>query len=147
MITQKILLRYLPENKNLLPAIKSVNSEAGFISKEAIGRIARYFSISESNVFSVASFYDEINLAKIADIAIEICDGANCQTKGSDKIIEDLERIMKIKEGDAGKKMSLKKMSCVGKCLEGPVVKINGKIYIKMTTNKVVSLLQDKLGF
>ncbi len=147
MTIQKILLRFPPEDKNILRAVKAINEAFGWVTEEAVGKIARYFEKSESHIFSVASFYDEINLEKPTLLTIEICDGANCQTRNADKIIEKVERFFKIKAGDRNRNLSLKRMSCVGRCLEGPIVKINNKIYSKMTINKVIALIQGKLGY
>lgn len=143
MTIQKILLHYKPQKKNLLPAIKSINEKMGWISDEVVGKIARYFEVSEAHVFSVASFYDEINTQKPALMTIEICDGANCQIKNASKIISSVENFLKIKSGDCSKRFCLKRMSCVGRCLEGPVVKFRGVFYTKMTADKVIKLIEN----
>lgn len=148
MTIQKILLRFPPEKKNILRSIKAINEAFGWISDEAVGKIARYFEVSESHIFSVASFYDEINLNnKPVAVTVEVCDGANCQTKNADKIIEKIESFFKIKAGDFNKNLYLKRMSCMGRCLEGPILKINNKIHTKMTADKAIDLIETKLGY
>jgi NADH:ubiquinone oxidoreductase subunit E len=148
MTIQRILLLFPPEEKNILRAIKAINENFGWVSDEAIGKIARYFNKSESHIFSVASFYDEINLNyKPVPVSIEICDGANCQTKSADELIRKIESFLKIKVDGYDRNFSLKKMSCVGRCVEGPVVKINGVIYTRMTADKVIALIQSKFGY
>ncbi len=147
MTIQEILLQHEPEKKNILPAIKAINQNLSWVSEEAIGKIARYFGESEAYIFSVASFYDEINFNKPALLTLEICDGANCQIKDSDNIIKNVETFFKIKVDSFNNQFVLKRMSCVGRCLEGPVVKINGTIYTKMTTDKVIELIQNYLGY
>ncbi len=146
MTIQKILLDYEPKKKNILPVIKAINKNLSWVSEEAIGKIARYFDISEAQVFSTASFYDEINMEKPALLTVEICDGANCQTKNTDRIIEDVERFFTIKTDYFNHQIDLKKMSCVGRCLEGPVIKVNGIIHTRMTTDKIIGIIQDHLG-
>ncbi len=148
MTIQKILLRFPPEKKNILRSIKAVNEDFGWVSDEAVGKIARYFQVSESRIFSVASFYDEINLNnKPVAVTVEICDGTNCQTKNADKIVEKIESFFKIRSGDFNKNLHLKRMSCVGRCLEGPILKINKKIYTRMTADKAISLIESNLGY
>lgn len=146
MTIQKILLRFLPERKNILRVIKAINDDLGWVSEEAIDKIARYFGVSKSHIFSVASFYDEIRLEKPVLITVEVCDSANCQTKNSSKIIEGVENFFKVKSGDFNRNIRFKRMSCLGRCLEGPIVKINGQIYTKMTADKIIHLIQEKLG-
>ena len=76
---------------------------------------------------------------------IRFC-SANCQTKNADKIIKSVESFFRIKEGDSNRKFSLKRMSCVGRCLEGPVIRLNGTIYTKTTSDKAIKLIQEYLG-
>ena len=147
MTIQRILLLFPPKEKNILRAIKAVNEKFDWVSDEAIGKIARYFDKSESHIFSVASFYDEINLEKPAPVVIEICDGANCQTKSADNLIKKIESFLKLKVGNTNRNFSLNKMSCVGRCVEGPVAKVNGVIYTQMTADKVIALIQSKFGY
>jgi len=148
MTIQQILLAFEPEKKNILPVVKAVNEELGWISEEAVQKIARYFDESESHIFSVASFYDEINTEKPAELVVEVCDSANCQTKNAEKLIKDVQSFLKIKEGDSSnQKFLLKRMSCLGRCLEGPVVRINGVIYTKVTSSRIVELIQNHLGY
>ena len=146
MTIQKILLTFPPERKNLLRAIKAINQNFGLVSREAVGIIARYFKVSETHVFSVASFYDEINLEKPVLVTVEICDSSNCHTKNSDKVIEKIENFLKLKTGSSNRNFKLKRMSCLGRCPEGPVVRINGKVYTRVTTNKIIGLIENKLG-
>lgn len=148
MTIQQILLQYEPEKKNILPVVKAVNEALGWVSKEAIQKIARYFNESESHIFSVASFYDEINMEKPVELVIEVCDSANCQTKNAEKLIKDAQSFLKVKEGESSsRKFLIKRMSCLGRCLDGPVVRINGVIYTKVTSNRIIELIQNHLGY
>ncbi len=141
---QKILLEYEPEKRNLLSVLREINSEFGYISEKSAKVVADYFELPMSQVFETASFYDLLETREVSGIDIEVCFGGGCCISGSGKIIKEIEKIFGIKEGDmASKKIRLRKMSCVGMCDEGPVVKINGKIYTKVDKNKLEKIIAE----
>jgi NADH-quinone oxidoreductase subunit E len=133
---QKILLEFSPEEKNLLPALKKTSAAFGYVNEENAKKIASYFSVSESKVFETASFYDLVNVKKQQPIIIKICSSANCAVNNSFEIIREIEDTLKIK---------VEKISCLGRCGEGPVMVINGKIYEKITKSRLHVILEEYL--
>jgi NADH:ubiquinone oxidoreductase subunit E len=145
---QKILLRYEPNKENLLRTIKEINFQFGWFSPEALKMTAKHFSLEESEVYGVAGFYDEINTEEPPFVVVRICNSANCQTKNTEKIIQDLESFFKKKFGEkADKKLRFEKISCMARCLDGPVMKINETVYTKMDSAKAIQIIRDYLGF
>ncbi len=143
MLTQKILLKYEKKKENLLPAIKEINEEAGFVSEEAIGKIARYFGLAESEIFSAASFYDHINIKKPAEVVIKICDGANCTVKGAEEVLRQIELFFHQKAGDDfNPKVKIQRESCLGQCLVGPVMIVNETVFERVSPEKVDDILR-----
>lgn len=145
MNVQKIILQYEPKKKNLLKVIKEINNQEGFFSLESARRVARHFNLKTAEVFSTASFYDQVKTKNPSNCLIQVCDGANCQTKGADKIIETIEMFLKQKEGDENQKFTIERISCLGRCLQGPNVIINGTVYEKMDAGKVIEIIQQHL--
>ena len=146
MNSQKILLKYESKKENLLQAVKEINRVNGWVSQEAVDKIARYFNLKPAAVYSAASFYDEIKTEKPALVLIEVCDGASCQTRNAEKLISYLENYFKQKFDDvAGERLELKRISCQSRCLEGPVMKINGTVFSKMDSGKAVSIIENYL--
>lgn len=143
---QKIVLEFKPEEKNLLPALKKVNSVFGYISQKDAKFIAGYFSLSESKVFETSSFYDLIKTKKPKDLEIQVCSSANCAVSGAFSLISEIEHFLNIKEGDEfNPKINLETVSCLGRCDQGPVMIVNGKIFEKVTKEKIHEILKNYL--
>lgn len=141
---QKILLEYDPLLENLLPALKEISAVFGYVSKKDAQVIADYFSIPLSKVFETASFYDLIKTEKPADIIIQVCSSINCVSANSFEVVSEIENALKIKAGDEfNPKVRLETISCLGRCAEGPVVAVNGKIYEKVTKSEVHRILKE----
>lgn len=145
--TKEILKEFLPEKKNLLGAIKKINQQNGFFSEQSVELVAEYFGISKSKVFQTASFYDEIKTKKPALVEVGICDSLNCENKSSEKIIQSLENFFQVKVGDDfNEKLKIKRISCQGQCLSGPIMIINGQIYERVTPGFAVEIVKNYLG-
>lgn len=141
---EKILLGFDPNKKNLLPALREINSEWQFISEENARKTAEYFEIPLSEVFETASFYDLIKTEDFRGTSIEVCFGNNCCVSGSKEVIGEIEKYLGIREGDeSDPRFRLRKMSCVGMCGSGPVVKIKDKLYTKVAKEDVSDILKE----
>ena len=146
MTTEKILLQFKPEKSDLLPAIKKIQEELGYISQESVNACAEFFQMKPAEVYSAASFYDHIELENPAPVVIQVCDSANCCSKNSEDIINEVERLTGARAGDANGKIKIKRESCFGLCAQGPIMKVNGTIFEKMSPERVDDILSSYLG-
>jgi len=141
---QSIVLEFEPKSENILPALKKISAVFGYVSEKDAKIVADYFSVSESKIFETASFYDEIKTEKQPDILIQICNSANCTVNNSFEIISEVENLLKIKAGSsASLKFKLEEISCLGRCADGPVMVVNGKIYERVTESSVHGILGE----
>jgi NADH-quinone oxidoreductase subunit E len=141
---EKILLEYDSEAQNLLPVLKKVSASFGYISEIVAEKIASYFELPLSKVYETASFYDLIKIKKPAILTIKICSGGDCGLDGSSAIIQEVENYFGIKsEDEFNPKVRLEKISCLGRCAEGPIVIVNGKIYEKVTKSSIHRILAE----
>jgi NADH:ubiquinone oxidoreductase subunit E len=66
---------------------------------------------------------------------------------GSDKVLQEFERILGIKAGQVTSdgKFSIESLRCVGACGLAPVITINEKVYGKVEAGKVREILEHYL--
>ena len=67
--------------------------------------------------------------------------------KGKDRIVETLEKRLKIKVGETtpDRKFTLMYTNCIGQCHKGPAMLINNKVYSELTAEKAVAALEEYL--
>ncbi|MBT3355778.1 hypothetical protein HN784_04625 [bacterium] len=148
MTIQNILTKYQVRQENLLRAIKEIQKEFGSIDKTAIDEIARYFKMKPAAVFSAASFYDQISTKGKFNMVVKICDGANCNTKKSTRVIEEIERFFGQKIDDSFNfKVKIQRESCFGFCAQGPIMVVNDVMYEKVTPERVDDILRGYTDF
>ncbi|MBD3244807.1 MAG: hypothetical protein GF335_02325 [Candidatus Moranbacteria bacterium] len=144
MTIQKILLQFEPKRKNLLSALHEVNKQFGYISNQNSYKICDYFSVSPSKLYSFITSSDVLRDQKPPLLEIKVCSGGVCKMKGADKVIKEIENFLKIKADKIyNGKVEFKKISCLGKCLVGPVVIINGTMYEKVNPSMVDDILKN----
>ncbi|MHA2029531.1 MAG: NADH-quinone oxidoreductase subunit NuoE family protein [Candidatus Kariarchaeaceae archaeon] len=139
---------YIKGNKkeNLIPILQAVQWQFGYLSKMSMLRIADHLNISQIEVFSVASFYTQFKFEKPGKHKITLCNGTACFVKGSNILIEAVEKKLGIKPGQTTEDrfFSFKTVACIGCCAISPSVIVDGEIHGKMKPVKLNRLI-DKL--
>ena len=144
MTIEKILLGFSPKVENILPALKEVSAVFGYVDEEKSEKIADYFSVPSSQIYETATFYDLINTKKQPALKIKVCFSTHCALKDAGKIINEIENILHIKAGDENNpNIKLEKVSCLGRCGDGPVVVINDKVYERVTVASVRGMMEE----
>src|SRR6187402_333528 len=145
---QEIMARY-PEGKHksaLIPILHIAQEENnGWLSAEAMDYVASLLSIKPIEVYEVATFYSMYNLNPVGKCLIEVCQTGPCWLRGSDDIIEHLEKKLNIKVGEttADGMFSLKAVECLGSCGTAPMLQCGAAYHEDLTTEKVDVLIEQ----
>jgi NADH:ubiquinone oxidoreductase subunit E len=146
MTIQKILLDFEPQKKNLLPLLNRVSTCFGFISKEQLYLIADYFGMAPAKVFSVITASEVLKYEKPKFLEVKICMGPHCRIKGAKRVLEEAQKVIGVRaDKKSAGKFDLQTTSCIGHCLSGPVVKINGTVFNGVRSFEVDDLLKNYL--
>ena len=141
------LLSCIEANRNLPGALMPVLHEAqkiyGYLPAEVQTVIAEELQIPLAEVYGVATFYSQFSLTPKGKHQISVCLGTACYVKGSDKILEAIERELRISCGECtpDKKFSIESCRCVGACGLAPVMIVDGEVYGKLTAADVPAIL------
>lgn len=146
-LVNKIIKRY-PEGKQksaLLPVLHIAQSEFdGWLSTEVMDYVASLLSIKPIEVYEVASFYSMYNLEPVGKCLLEVCQTGPCWLRGSDDIIEHLEKKLGIKVGEttADGMFTLKAVECLGSCGTAPMLQCGADYHENLTNEKVDELIE-----
>ena len=127
----------------LIHILQKVQNEYGYISEDAIEQISKRFNISQSKIFSVASFYSQFKFTKPPKHSIKVCLGTACHVRGGDEIFNELKRDLNIDKDNVTPdyKFGLDHVACFGCCALGPVVVINNKVHGRMTPQEAKKVI------
>jgi len=136
------------ERAHLLAALYIAQEQYGWLSPEAIQRVADRLHLSPGQVRSTASFYSMFRLEPRGRYHIQVCEGLSCYlVGGAEPIINYIARHLKIKPGGTTPdgRFSLEVVQCLASCGTAPALRINDELYENMTLESIDALL-GKLG-
>ena len=132
----------------LMPVMHEAQEIYGYLPVEVQTVIAEKLNVPLAEVYGVATFYSQFSLQPKGKHQISVCLGTACYVKGSDKILEILERELKIKCGECTPdgQFSIDSCRCVGACGLAPVMIIDGEVYGKLKDGEVEEILKRHVG-
>jgi NADH-quinone oxidoreductase subunit E len=144
-----IVSRY-PEGKQksaLLPILHAVQAEYGWLSSDAMDKVAAYLNILPIEVYEVATFYTMYFMRPQGKYVLEVCRTGPCEIVGAGKIMDYIENKLGVKEGEvtADGLFSWRGVECLAACGFGPVLQIGPEytFYEKLTPQSVDQLIGD----
>jgi NADH-quinone oxidoreductase subunit E len=141
----QVLEKYQRDKSALIDILHDTQSEIGYLPKEALEEIGAGLGVPLSRVYSVATFFKAFSLTPRGRHLINVCLGTACHVRGSDKVLEQMEKELGIKTGGntADLKFTLETVNCVGACALGPMVIIGEDYHGEMTPDKVSEVLKN----
>jgi NADH-quinone oxidoreductase subunit E len=128
----------------VIAILQDIQEHYHYIPKQVFPQLARKVGISEAQIYSVATFYENFSLEPKGKYVLKVCDGTACHVRKSIPILERLRKELdlsakKITTDDL--KFTVETVSCLGACGLAPALTINGKVYPAMTPDKASELL------
>jgi NADH-quinone oxidoreductase subunit E len=141
-----IIVTFDKRRENLIPILQQIQESLSYLSPNAMEMVARHLEISSSEVFGVASFYNQFRFHPPGKHQIRVCMGTACHVVGGEIILENFERKLGIKNGEttADREFSIESVACVGCCALAPVAVVDETTQGHMAPSKVEGLI---LGF
>jgi NADH-quinone oxidoreductase subunit E len=148
---EKSLLEQIPsdlaeignDRSKLIPILQLVQQKFAYLPGEAIHLVADHLDISSSEVYGVATFYNQFRFNPPGNNPVKVCLGTACHVKGGDIILENFERKLEIKEGETtpDREFSVDRVACVGCCALAPVIVVKETVHGHMQPSKVEGLV------
>jgi len=128
---------------NTIALLQAVHDRLGYLPREAMAEIAGALGISETNVFSVASFYNQFRFVPPGRHPVKVCMGTACHIKGGQAILDVWKHKLGIDEGEVteDREHSLDRVACVGCCAIAPVMLVGDRIEGHVMPSRVDGVL------
>ncbi len=141
-----VLKRYPGAGRDkLIPILQEVQEEEGYLQREAVVMIGRHLGVPTSQIFGVATFYNQFRFEPVGRFHVQICRGTACHVKGSAKLLETLKREVGVEPGRTTRDglFSIEVVACIGACGLAPVISINGEFHARVTPEEIPVLLDS----
>ncbi len=133
----------------LLAALYIAQEQYGWLSQEAIQRVADRLNLTPGEVYSTASFYTMFRLQPQGQYRVQVCEGLSCYLVGGAEPIADyISNRLNINPGEtsADGKITLEIVQCLAACDYAPAIKVNDELYGNITEDRLNEILIELLS-
>ena len=137
--------KYANEKTPLMMILSDIQNEYGYIPLEVQELVSEKTGISVAEIYGVVTFYSFFSLKPKGKYIIGCCLGTACYVKGAQQVIDKFSEILGIAPGETTEDglFTLDALRCIGACGIAPAVSINGKVYSKMTVDRVAGIIEE----
>ena len=130
--------------KEMLELLQEAQSQTGFLSQEAMAKIAESLAVSKSDVYGVATFYSFLSTKPQGRNVIRICQSLPCHLKDVQAVIDSIAKELGIKPGETTKdgKFTFTMTNCIGECDKAPAMLINDDVHGNLTPARIAQILK-----
>jgi NADH-quinone oxidoreductase subunit E len=117
----------------------------GWLNEDAMNAVAAYLGLPNIAVYEVATFYSMYDLKPVGKHKICVCTNISCMLRGSEEIMEHLEKKLNIKAGETtlDGQFTLREVECLASCGTAPAMLLDDQYYENLTTENVDQILKD----
>jgi NADH-quinone oxidoreductase subunit E len=137
-----------PEGKQRSAVIAALHvaqhENQGFLTPGIMNAVADYLDMPPIQVYEVAAFYSMFEIKPVGRHSISICTNISCMLRGSDEIVDHVEKKLGIKTGEStadGKFYLKREEECLAACCGAPMMMVDHVYHEDLTTEKVDELL------
>ncbi len=144
---EKQLLKIIADHKEvpgaLMPVLQQAQELYGYLPIEVQTKIAEGLGISIEEVYEVVTFYAQFSLNPIGKHRVAVCLGTACYVKGSQNILEELEKQLGVKAGGTTPDgiFTLEATRCLGCCGLAPVIVVDEEVYGRLVPADIKGIL------
>ncbi|MHC4560459.1 MAG: NADH-quinone oxidoreductase subunit NuoE family protein, partial [Planctomycetota bacterium] len=96
----EIISRYEGGRETIIPILQDITSGFNWLPPEILMRVAEVKEIPIEHILRIATFYKAFSLKPRGKHIITVCTGTACHVKGSQRILDRLERKLGVKTGE-----------------------------------------------
>lgn len=129
---------------NIVAILHDLQEEKGYLARDDMIKLSKKLAIPGVYIYGVATFYSHFKLKKPGKYIISVCSGTACHVKGSEKLVDYLEDLLKVKRGEntADGKITLQCVNCIGACAKAPAMMIDNTVYGELDKKLVKKIVE-----
>lgn len=142
------LKAFIQEKKNapgpLMPVMQKAQDIFGCLSFDVQQLISDEMGIPMTDIYGVATFYAQFALEPKGQHVVGVCLGTACYVKNSQKILDELEKVLGVAPGSTTKDglFTLEATRCMGCCGLAPVMMIGDQVFGRLVPEDVAGIIE-----
>jgi [NiFe] hydrogenase diaphorase moiety large subunit len=146
MTTEKdIVLKHSKDASALLDVIRDVQARFGYVSDQAVGRIAAHLKLAEAEVRGAATFYHFFSLVPRGASTIYLNDSITSRMAGRAAVARAFEEEAGCRFGEVSTdgRIGLFPTSCIGMNDQEPSAIVDGVVFTALTPDRAKAIVRD----
>jgi NADH:ubiquinone oxidoreductase subunit E len=132
--------------ESLLAMFQDIQRACNHLPKDAIVRVAQRTGAPLARAYEVATFYKSLSLVPRGRHLLQVCCGTACHVKGAPRLVEKLDRDLKLKPGPvkttADGRFTVEEVRCVGACGLAPIIRVGNDTFGRVSQDQVPGILK-----
>ena len=124
----------------ILSALQEINERFGWISSEAAEVVAEHFGTTATRVYGLVTFYADFRTQPRGKHFMLLCHGMACYVMGSQRLVQNLEDVWGISDGQttADGELTVQVVNgCLGICDLAPICKLDAEFIGDLTVESL----------
>ncbi len=133
----------------LLTALYVAQEQYGYLTPEALQRVADRLNMDPVQVYETATFYSMYRTTPAGRYVLQVCEGLSCHLAGgAEGLAHYLQQKLRIHPGETTPDglFTLQTVQCLASCGTSPAMRVNDTLYENLTTDSVDMILQGLRG-
>ena len=129
----------------VLPALRLAQEEHGWLSPDVLREVADALEETPAYCKSIASFYDQFQLAPVGEHLVEVCTNVSCALYGAQQVLEAFESKLDCHAGETSPDgaVTLRTIECLGGCGWGTIVAVDHHYRMQVRPEDVEGIVEE----
>ena len=123
--------------------LRAIQKQFGYLPADELKALSKKIKTPLSQIHAVASFYPHFHLTPPPKVDVRVCSDMSCHLYGADQLKATLENQFR---GAGPQDISIREVSCLGRCDQAPAVMMNDCIYASVDSRTALTMARDALA-
>ncbi len=140
----EIVRKHGGKREHMIALLLDCQEEYCYLPREVLEELSVQVGVPVTSILSIATFFRAFSLKPVGRRQIHVCMGTACNIQGGPRLVEALERELKIRKGETTPDMqfSLDTVNCVGCCGLAPVITIGQDVHGKLKQSSIPRIVK-----
>ncbi|MBB4933426.1 formate dehydrogenase subunit gamma [Lipingzhangella halophila] len=127
----------------MLVILQDLHDQLGYIDSTVVELVAGELNISRADVHGVVTFYTDFRTEPAGGVSVRLCRAEACKSVGAERVVEHAQQVFGVQVGQTTPdgSVTLDQVFCLGNCALGPAAQVNGKMYGRVDSDRLVEIL------